>query len=94
MAYNKDYYLRRVRLVQLYDAVYFEKGNHSRCHKRIWQKADGLFCISYPTYMHYLKVDTSAVPHITSQEIDLLLDFAARLDQHRKRIAEGEFPVK
>lgn len=94
MSYKKDYYLRRVMLVQTYDAMYFEKGNQRKCHKSIWRKACALFYLSYSTYMHYLKKETSGVPPITDQEIDLMMDFAARLDANRRKIVRGELPEK
>lgn len=92
MAYKDDYRLRRIMLVQVYDTIYFEKGNQSRCHKRIWQKASAMFCISYPTYLHYLKKNTSDMPPITDREIDILVDFAIRLDLNRRKIVEGRLP--
>lgn len=91
MSNKNDYFLKRVLLVQTYDAIYYEEGNHSKCHKRLWNRACGLFCISYSTYLNYLKRDTSGVPPLNSIEIDTLVDFAAKLDANRRKILSRDF---
>ena len=73
MSYNNRYQRLRVKSVQIFDRMYYEKENQRKCHKRNWAKMGCfIFGISYDTYLSYLKIDTSDVPYIPSWAIDEL----------------------
>lgn len=73
MPYNNRYQRLRVRSVQIFDEMYYEKENQQKCHKRNWARMGCfIFGISYDTYLSYLKIDTSDVPDIPSKAIDEL----------------------
>ena len=70
MSYNNRYQRLRVKSVQIFDRMYYEKENQRKCHKRNWAKMGCfIFGISYDTYLSYLKIDTSDVPALPSRAI-------------------------
>lgn len=70
MPYNNHYQRLRIKCVQIFDEMYYEKENQRRCHKRNWERNGCfIFGISYETYLAYLKVDTSDIPAIPSEAI-------------------------
>ena len=38
MSYNNRYQRLRVKSVQIFDRMYYEKENQRKCHKRNWAK--------------------------------------------------------
>lgn len=51
--------------VQTLDRLFYEKGNHQRCHKQVWrQHGYSIFGVSYPTYMKWLKIDVRGIPDL------------------------------
>ncbi len=73
MPYNNRYQRLRVKSVQIFDAMYFEKENQRKCHKRNWARMGCfIFGISYDTYLSYLKIDTSDIPDLPSKAVEEL----------------------
>ena len=73
MKYHNRYLKLRKKCVQIFDAMYFEPENHSKCHKRNWERMGCfVFGISYETYLKYLKSDTSNVPEVPSEAVDMM----------------------
>lgn len=70
MSYHNHYQRLRIKCVQIFDALHFEKENHKKCHKRNWARIGCyIFGISYDTYLAYLKVDTSDISKIPSEAV-------------------------
>lgn len=89
MSYNNYYQRLRVKSVQMFDAMYFEKENHRKCHKRSWENVGCyIFGISYDTYMSYLKIDTQDIPSIPSRALALLQNMTDKLLK-REGAADG-----
>lgn len=73
MTYNNFYQRLRIKCVQIFDSMYYEKENHSKCHKRNWERMGRfIFGISYETYLSYLKMDTSDIPPIPNETVSML----------------------
>lgn len=71
MLYNNHYQRLRIKCVQIFAEMYYEKENQRRCHKRNWERIGCfIFGISYETYLAYLKIDTSDIPPIPSKAIE------------------------
>lgn len=89
MSYKNHYQRLRVKSVQIFDKMFFEKENHQKCHKQIWKKMGRyIFGISYDTYLHYLKIDVSDISDIPSEAVDKMDAFVEELKSreinHRK----------
>lgn len=92
MSYTNYYQRMRVKSVQIFDKMFFEKENHQKCHKQIWKKMGRfIFGISYDTYLHYLKIDVSDIPDIPSEAVDKMDAFVEELKSREKNLLK---PVK
>lgn len=75
----------RVKSVQIFDAMYFERENQRKCHKRNWARMGCfIFGISYDTYLSYLKMDTSDISPIPSRAIAELQKMSDKLLLHER----------
>lgn len=73
MGYHNFYQRLRVKAVQEFDRLYYEKENHRRCHKQNWlKKGQFIFGVSYDTYLEYLKADTSDIPAVPSEAVEAM----------------------
>lgn len=83
MAYKKSYLRYRVQAVQEFDRMYYEKENHSKCHRKAWERGRRIFGISYETYLDYLKWDVSDLPPMPPEAQDELRKMAEKSDRAR-----------
>lgn len=73
MAYNKNGYYLRARLIQEITARYYEPENHSKCYKQVWKtQIYPRFGICYRTYLTYCKANN---PEKKDKERQLKLKF-------------------
>lgn len=93
MSYHNRYLRLRVKSVQIFDSLYFERENHQKCHKRNWERMGCfIFGISYDTYLSYLKMDTSDVPDMPSEALAMLDRLTAELlgrEKHPVRLVRS-----
>lgn len=56
MAYNRQGYLLRAKVIQDITSQHYEPENQSRCHKAVWRKEIyPRFGIGYRAYLNYCK---------------------------------------
>lgn len=86
MSYTNHFQRLRIKSVQIFDSMFFEKENHQKCHKQIWKKMGRyIFGISYDTYLKYLKEDVSDISDIPSEAVDSLDAYVEELKSREKR---------
>ncbi len=101
MSYFNGYQRLRVKAIQQFDAIFYEKGNLRRCHYRIWHDlAQHIWGISYKSYLNTLRKDTSDIPNMPSRAVEAVHKLTTQLlrDEpewkrktyiHRKKQSEG-----
>lgn len=98
MSYNNHYQRLRVKCVQIFDSMYFEKENHQKCHKRNWARIGCfIFGISYDTYLSYLKKNTSDIPDIPSEAVacmQKLIDDLINREKHPVNLRKERLRTK
>ena len=88
MKNHNHYRVLREKCAQIFDSMYYEPENHSKCHKRNWERMGCfVFGVSYETYLKYLKTDTSGIPDIPSQAVDMMQSLINEL------LAREKYPV-
>lgn len=97
MSYKNHFQRLRIKSVQIFDAMFFEKENHQKCHKQIWKKMGRyIFGISYDTYLKYLKEDVSDISDIPSEAVDSLDAYVEELKSReksaRRQVKVGKHP--
>lgn len=88
MKNHNHYRILREKCAQIFDSMYYEPENHSKCHKRNWERMGCfVFGVSYHTYLQYLRTDTSHIPDIPSEAVDMM---QALIDE---LLSREKFPV-
>ncbi len=88
MKNHNHYRILREKCAQIFDSMYYEPENHSKCHKRNWERMGCfVFGVSYRTYLRYLQTDTSHVPDIPSEAVDMMQELIDEL------LSREKFPV-
>ena len=58
MAYNREYMLRRIDMVQKLARQYYEPGRHDRSWRWVWRyRVLPVYSISFRTFESYMAVD-------------------------------------